>query len=144
MPAESKIISAVKSRLDWYKRLGLVPFFRRIQCGRICINGRWIDFGEGGASDFIFIIHDKEKKLCSFVFAECKNETGQQSKTRTVVNERTGRIREIKGQEEFEQEVKYLPNVYYKIIRHPNEIDALIELLTGHYQKQMDAMPEDL
>lgn len=119
---EADILKAVKNRLDWYERLGVVAYFDRLPAGKIQINGRWLQLGRNGISDLFALVKTDDATIILFI--ETKTEIGRQSE----------------DQKAFEQRVKYLKNVYYKIIRHPKELDQLIELLTGHSQKQLDAI----
>lgn len=123
---ESELKRHVMSRLDWLERMGQVLWFTRQQAGKINFNGRWMDLGRTGNSDIVAYI---VKDLMVWVyFIELKVE-GKKLRESQVI---------------FRDKFKNIGNVIYELVTHPNQVNNMVEKITGWQEKQLSSLPESL
>ena len=123
---ERDILKSCLSRLQMWELKGVLAHYDRYNAGNIHQGRFHMRMARQGTPDITAYI--KYKDICAISFFECKSSTGKQSE----------------NQLNFMLKFKDLTNVFYTIVKHPDQIDENIEMITGHTQRMLDSMPDNL
>lgn len=119
MQLEKDLQKHCLTRLSIWQMHKVVIFYQDLsQFGLRQIRGRYVKRTSRGLPDIVAYV--KCNGVCAICFFELKANTKQSE-----------------HQLEFMMKFKDLSNVWYDIIISPDQIDARIESITGHYQRQL-------
>jgi hypothetical protein len=127
MTSERDISKSIKAKLDWWQHLGVVLHFDRLNSGKICINGRWIQMSKAGTPDLVAYI--KVKDTVWVYWIEAKSSDGG-------VWHQT--------QREFASRFSGVSNCVYEIVSDPKQVDKTIESITGYYDNKFAQMDKEI
>lgn len=107
---EKDIQKSCHHRLDYWQSQKVVVHYTDLSnIGRKFIHGRWIMNTKKGTPDIVAYV--KYGGICCVCFFEVKTATGVQSDNQIA----------------FLKKFNNLTNVFYEIVRDPNQVDVLIE-----------------
>ena len=121
---EKYLMKKVKERLTHWESLGIVLHWDRLNSGKIkTAYNYFIQLCKPGTADFIVFV--AKDGLCWVLFFETKNSTDGLARDTQI---------------EFSMLWSSVHNIVYEFITSPDQVDAAIEKITGHYTDKINSM----